>query len=86
MQKVNLSNLSKAKMLEVPKEELVDVSSLTFDNTIPRERRAAALIGKIKNPYCFRVGEVGVKLEFPEEAPTFQEAFDSCLLRLKSGL
>lgn len=72
--------------MQEPKEELMDVSDFVFDNTIPRELRAAALIGEIKNPYRFRVGDIGVELEFPEDAPTFQEVFDSCLLRLKGGL
>ena len=57
--------------VQEPKEELVDVSDFVFDNTIPRELRAAALIGEIKNPYRFRVGDIGVELEFPEDAPTF---------------
>ncbi len=58
----------------------------TFDNTVPHAERAARILNAVKNPYCFRVGEIGVKLEFPEEAPALQDVFTDFLKRKKSGL
>jgi hypothetical protein len=70
----------------VSKEDLVDANNFTFDYSVPQEQRAAQILAAIRNPYCFRVGDIGVKLEFSENAPTLQEVFTDFLKRKKSGL
>lgn len=70
----------------VNKEDLVDVSGFSFDTTVPKEQRAAKVIAAVKNPYCFRVGDIGVKLVFPENAPPLHDVFADFLKRKKSGL
>ncbi len=84
--KLNLSELADVDITAVNKEDLVDVSGLTFDTTIPREQRAAQVLRKVKNPYCFRVGDMGVKLEFLDNAPPLEDCFTDFLKRKKSGL
>lgn len=75
MQKqIHLAELAGVDITTVNKEDLVDVSGLAFDNTIPREQRAAQVLRKVKNPYCFRVGDMGVKLEFLDSAPPLRIA------------
>ena len=71
---------------EVSKEELVDASGLRFDPQVPQELRAAYLLNAIGNPYCFRVGELSVKLEFADNAPSLQDTILDFLQRKKSGL
>ena len=84
--KLNLSELADVDITAVNKEDLVDVSGLTFDTTIPREQRAAQVLRKVKNPYCFRVGDMGVKLEFLDSSPPLQDCLTDFLQRKKSGL
>ena len=84
--KIKLSELADVDITAVNKEDLVDVSGLTFDTTIPREQRAAQVLRKVKNPYCFRVGDMGVKLEFLDNAPPLEDCFTDFLQRKKSGL
>lgn len=72
---IHLSELAGVDITTVNKEDLVDVSGLAFDNTVPREQRAAQVLRKVKNPYCFRVGDMGVKLEFLDNAPPLQDCF-----------
>ena len=84
--KLNLSELADVDITAVNKEDLVDVCGLTFDTTIPREQRAAQVLRKVKNPYCFRVGDMGVKLEFLDNAPPLEDCFTDFLKRKKSGL
>ncbi|HCC34866.1 MAG TPA: hypothetical protein DEQ02_04245 [Ruminococcaceae bacterium] len=73
-------------MNTVDRDELVDVSGFTFDNDAPQEQRAALVISSVKNPYCFRVGDMGVKLEFSNNALDLQTVFSNFLKRKKSGL
>lgn len=86
MQKqVPITELASVNIETVNKDDLVDVSGFTFDNTIPQEQRAARILETVKNPYCFRVGDIGVKLEFPDNAPTLQDTFTSFLIRQKTA-
>ncbi len=87
MQKrIPITELASVDIETVNKADLVDVSGFTFDNTVPQEERAAHIVAAVKNPYCFRVGDLGVKLEFPENAPPLQDVFAEFLKREKSGL
>jgi hypothetical protein len=81
-----LSELADIDMNTVNKYDLVDVSGFTFDNTVPMEQRAARVMEMVKNPYCFRVGDVGVKIEFTDNAPSLHDVFTDFLKRQKSGL
>ena len=65
MQSVNLD--------AVDKETLVDASGFVFDNSLPLEKRAARMLEQLKNPYCFRYGDMAIKLEFAEDGPSLQE-------------
>ena len=78
MQSVNLG--------AVDKETLVDASGFVFDNSLPLEKRAARMLEQLKNPYCFRYGDMAIKLEFAEDGPSLQELLTGFFLRQKSGL
>ena len=87
MQKqMNLAELASVDIQKVRKEELVDASGLRFDLQVPQELRAAYLLNAIGNPYCFRVGELSVKLEFADNAPPLQDTILAFLQRKKNGL
>lgn len=87
MQKrIPITDLASVNIETVNKEDLVDVSGFTFDTSVPQEQRAARIIQTVKNPYCFRVGDIGVKLEFSDNAPALQDVFADLLKRKKSGL
>ena len=87
MQKqIDLTELASVDIQKVSKEELVDASGFCFDPQVPQELRAAYLLNAIGNPYCFRVGDLGVKLEFLDSAPSLQDALSDFFQRKKSGL
>lgn len=65
---------------------LADISILRLDNSLPKEKRMDYVIEKLKNPFCFRYGEMGIKLEFDDNAPPIQEVLTNFLIRKKSGL
>lgn len=87
MQKqIDLVELASVNIQKISKEELVDASNLHFDLQVPQKFRAAYLLNAIGNPYCFRVGELSVKLEFAEHGASLQDVLFSFLQRKKSGL
>ena len=85
-EQIDLAELASVDIQKVSKEELVDASGLCFDPQVPQELRAAYLLNAIGNPYCFRVGELSVKLEFAEHGPSLQDVLFFFLQRKKSGL
>lgn len=70
----------------VDPESLPDVSGMTFDNALPKSERIACFVRAVKNPYCFCIGGVGVKIEFAEGGPSLQDTLADFLFRQKSGL
>lgn len=85
-EQIDLAELASVDIRKVNKEELVDASGLHFDLQVPQELRAAYLLNAIGNPYCFRVGELSVKLEFVEHGSSLQDVLLTFLQRKKSGL
>lgn len=81
-----IDRLMSVNMETVDTETLADISTLEFDNSLPIEKRPAYVLEKLKNPLCFRCGDVGIKLEFDDTAPPIQEVLTNFIIRKKSGL
>lgn len=87
--KLNAQEIEKMQSVDigaVDVDALPDVSGMSFDNTLSREERITRFLQSVKNPYCFRYGDVGVKIEFAEDGPPLQDALADFLIRQKSGL
>ena len=63
----------------VDKSTLVDLMSVRIDDALPVSDRIASFVEQIKNPYCFRVGNVAVKVKYKDSGPTFQQNFEDLL-------
>lgn len=86
LQVKQMDALRSVDIAAVDKNELADVSTMQLDPGLSREERAARILRHIKNPYCFRCGDVGVKVEFADGGPNLQDVMTSYLVRQKSGL
>lgn len=82
----DILKLAAVDIAAADKADLVDVSGFTFDMSIPKEQRVHQILHATKNPYCFRLGDMGVKLEFADNARPLQDAFGDLLERKKGGL
>ena len=81
-----LTELSEVDIETVNKNELVDANEIILDYSIPQVQRIDYLLAKLKNPYCFKVGEIAVKLEFSDTEKSFEDTFLSILKREKASL
>ena len=81
MQGRSFSELAEIDIRNVDKEDLTDISGMSFDTEIPLIQRAGYLLDKIKNPVCFRVGKIAVQLEFTENGPRLQDCLTDFLHR-----
>ncbi|MBO5145071.1 MAG: hypothetical protein J6C19_05995 [Lachnospiraceae bacterium] len=87
--RLSAQELEKMKSVDigaVDAESLPDVSGMTFNSSLSCEERIIRFLQIVKNPYCFCIGGVGVKIEFAESGPSLQDTLTDFLIRQKSGL
>ena len=60
----------------VDPETLVDVTGIVIDESLSKEERKAEYLRQVKNPYCFRVGDVVVKNVYSTDGVTLQDRFE----------
>jgi len=82
----SVTEIAGVNMEAVNRADLADAAGFKLDNAIPLGKRADWLLKAVQNPYCFRVGDIGVKLEFVQDAPALQDVLAGFLSRKKSGL
>lgn len=81
-----LNKLQNVDIRAVDKGTLEDMSSFQFNNALSHQERVKQLLEHLKNPYCFRVGQTAVKVEFSDSGPRLQNVIAGFLIRQKSGL
>lgn len=82
---INPEELRKMKDIDirtVDKNQLVDLNSVVIDESRPVQERMVSFLQQIGNPYCFRVGDVAVKVIYKENGPTFQQNLEDMLMNL----
>ena len=60
-------------------EELVDITKLSIDRFLEGDDRKTEFIRQVKNPYCYRVGNIIVKSSYSGDA-TLTERFQELVL------
>ena len=70
-----LKEMSGVALETADKRLLADAGSVKLDYSLPKDERIESYLSQIKNPYCFRLGDMCVKLAFPQDAPSLQELF-----------
>ena len=66
----------------VDPDTLVDVTKITIDESLPKEERLKQYLEKVKNPYCFRVGDVVVKCSYSNDGVTLRDRFEQLVRTL----
>lgn len=60
-------------------EELVDIRDIKIDRSLPIEERVRSYVEQVKNPYCFRVGDVKVRVSYSDKEETLDQCFGSMI-------
>ena len=74
----DLTRLKNAAVDGFPKDSLADLRDIKIDAAKPLQDRMNDFLGQVKNPYLFKVGDVGVKVSFISER-SFAEAIGSAV-------
>ena len=76
----DLESMKKVDLQSVDRNSLVDLQEISIDQSLPIEQRVKDFVAKVKNPYCFKVGDVVVKVAFNPEGLSFEEQLEKMLL------
>ena len=60
----------------VDPENLVDVSGILISDDMTKEERVAEFVKQVKNPYCFRVGDMVVKNVYSSDGISLKDRFE----------
>ena len=74
-----IDTLRSVDIRSVDKQSLVDLNSVRIDESKPVQERVLSFLQQIKNPYCFRIGDVAVKVNYKSDGPSFQQNFEDLL-------
>ena len=59
--------------------ELVDISDVVIDKSLPLEERVKSYVEQIKDPYCFKVGDVVVRVSYADKDKSLTDSFTSMI-------
>lgn len=78
-----MNRLRSVDVRTVDRENLVDIRDVEIDRNLPVEERVRDFLNRVKNPYCFKVGNVVVKAAFNGGGECFEERFKKMLFNMK---
>lgn len=76
---MTLEEMKAVDIRTVRREDLVDIRDVHIDRTLPKEERIKDFIRQIKNPYCYKCGDVVVKVEFSDTDLTLEDGMEHYL-------
>ena len=59
--------------------ELVDIRDVVIDKSLPLEDRVKSYVEQIKDPYCFKVGDVVVRVSYADKDKSLTDSFTSMI-------
>ena len=59
---------------------LMELTEIQIDESLPKQERILDFIKKIRNPYCFKCNGVMIKLEFSNEGMSFEDGMVQYLI------
>lgn len=73
---MTLEEMRNVDVKTVDRETLKDISGMAIDLSLPLEERCRQFLEQAGNPYCFRVGDVAVKVRFADTDRTLDDRLE----------
>lgn len=73
---MTLEEMKSVDVRTVDRNSLVDVTQIHIDEGMTKEERLKEFVRQVKNPYCFRVGDVVVKNVYSGDGVSLRERFE----------
>lgn len=66
MNGIDFEAMKKVDVRTVNRSTLKDINDVVVDTSLPKEERLRSFIEQIGNPYCYKCGDLVVKVSFAE--------------------
>jgi len=76
---MTLEEMREIDVRTVDPESLVDIRTVTVDPALPRAEKLKSFVKQIKNPYCYKYGDVIVKIGFANNGKTLEDCLEQYL-------
>ena len=85
MTRKQLKDMSKQNIETINRKELVDISTVHIRQDLLHNEKISTFLEEIKNPYCFRCGDVPVKICFSDAGRPLSQTLQDYFIRIKQG-
>lgn len=82
MPEMTLEQMKNVDIRTVDPNDLVDINDVKISTDKPKEERIREFVNQIKNPYCYKVGKITVKVSFTDSGATLEDRLESLLMKL----
>lgn len=79
---MSLEELQSVDIRTVSPEDVVDIKQIKIKNGLSQQEKQKEFIRQIKNPYCFRVGNVIVKAKYSENGVSLNQRFEELVMSM----
>ena len=79
VQHMTIEEMKNIDIRTVNRDDLVDIRDIKVDTNLPKEERMKSFLQQVKNPYCFKCGDVVVKMSFADTDVTLEECMEQYL-------
>lgn len=73
---MSIEEMKNIDIRTVDPESLVDVTEIIINDEANHEERAAEFVKQVKNPYCFRVGDMVVKNVYSSDGISLKDRLE----------
>ena len=78
---MTLDQMKSVDIRTVDPNDLVDISDVQICADEPKEERIKDFVRQIKNPYCYKVGKIIVKVSFSNCGATLEDRLESLMMK-----
>ena len=76
---MTLEEMKEIDIRTVDPESLVDIRTVAVDPALPRAEKLKSFVKQIKNPYCYKYGEIIVKISYANNGKTLEDCLEQYL-------
>lgn len=80
-----LDAMSEQSIETLDEKELIDISAINIKKDLPHEDKILNFLDQIKNPYCFRCGNVSVRVCFSKTGKNLETVLRDFLIRIRQS-
>ena len=80
---ITLRSLASDDITSIDRTRLADIREIKVDEELPADEKIAQFIDEVKNPYCFLVGDVPVKIRFKPQGRDLKNMLSDYFVGLK---